>query len=68
MQSKAKMIQTFLQELVSIVGDPSSVHISIETKPTNTLLGLSFPAISYGVDAEVDSVVFISSRAESQSQ
>ena len=31
-QSKAKMIQTFLQELVTIVGDPSSVHISIETK------------------------------------
>ena len=31
-QSKAKMIQTFLQELVTIVGDQSSVHISIETK------------------------------------
>ena len=43
--------------------------ISIETKPPNTLLGLSIPAMSYGVDAEVDiSVVFISSGAESQSQ
>ena len=29
-QSKAKMIQTFMQELVTIVSDPSSLHISIE--------------------------------------
>ena len=52
-----KLWKKSLNHLALDCTTPSSVHISIETKPTNTLLGLSFLARCYGVDAEVESSV-----------